>query len=283
MAASTAPILVPLDGSKTAEQILPLAAAAARAYEAPIRLIHAAGEAEGVTRPEDVAAAAQRFEAYAREAAARHGVTLNEGGVETISGKASQVILEAARDARLLAIATHGRGGFHATFIGSVADKVIRGAHVPLLVAPGHETASLGPGPVVVTLDGSEEGERALPEAREAARRLGREVVLLRAFSLLPPVTIDVAYYPPTYLEELEEAARAYLESVKQPGERTQLVTGPTAESIVTGANELGASLIVMASGGKGLAKRLALGSVTDRVLHTARRPLLIVPPPAES
>jgi nucleotide-binding universal stress UspA family protein len=46
----------------------------------------------------------------------------------------------------LIAMATHGRGGLPRLFLGSVADKVLRGCHTPLLVyrplreAPGSQT-----------------------------------------------------------------------------------------------------------------------------------------------
>lgn len=275
-------ILVPLDGSSTAERALPLANVLATAYGAQIRLLHVAGEAEGVKKPDDVTEAGSRFASYANEAVARAGVTAPIAAVETVPGKAADAILEAVGDARMIAIATHGRGGFKAAFIGSVADKVLHGAHVPVAVVSGAEgPVELGNGPVLVTLDGSEESERALPVARELARLLDRKVVLVRGFTLLPPVTLDVAYYPPNYVDELEESARAYLQSMAESGEEILLVNGPPAEAITDAANRLDASLTVMESGGKGLARRIALGSTTDRVVHMLRRPILIVPPPA--
>lgn len=280
---TTAPILVPLDGSETAERALPLAAAFATAYSAPLVLLHAVGDAEGVSKESEVAQASDLFATYAREAAGRAGAEVGEGAIQTVHGKAADVILDASKEARMVAIGTHGRGGFHATFIGSVADKVIRGARVPLLVVPGEEGgAKLAAGPVMVALDGSEDSERALPEARNAARLIGRDVVLMRSFSLIPSVSVDITYYPPTYLTDLEDAARAYLHSLAEPGEKVQLMNGLPAEAIVAAAERLDAALIVMASAGKGLAKRLALGSTTDRVVHTVRRPLLIIPPPEE-
>lgn len=276
------PILVPLDGSSTAERALPLANALATAYGAQIRLLHVAGEAEGIKTPEAVTEAASRFAGYANEAVARAGVTAPIEAVQTVPGKAAEAILEAAGDARMIALATHGRGGFKAAFIGSVADKVLHGAHVPVAVVSGAEgPVELGSGPVLVALDGSDESERALPIAREIARLLDRKVVLVRAFTLLPPVTLDVVYYPANYVEELEESARVYLHSMAESGEEIRLVNGPSAEAIIEAATQLDASLTVMESGGKGLARRIALGSTTDRVVHMLRRPVLIVPPPA--
>ncbi|MCA9854405.1 MAG: universal stress protein, partial [Dehalococcoidia bacterium] len=43
-------------------------------------------------------------------------------------------------------------------------------------------------------------------------------------------------------------------------------------------AAQVDSGLVVMASSGKGLAERIALGSTTGRVMHSLHRPLLIIP-----
>jgi len=47
---------------------------------------------------------------------------------------------------------------------------------------------------------------------------------------------------------------------------------------LLEASEEIDAALIVLTSSGKGLGKRLALGSTTDRVVHGAKRPVLVVP-----
>jgi nucleotide-binding universal stress UspA family protein len=59
------------------------------------------------------------------------------------------------------------------------------------------------------------------------------------------------------------------------------LVQGATAETIVREADRLNADLIVLGSHGHGAIRRALLGSVSEHVLHHARRPLLILPAPA--
>jgi nucleotide-binding universal stress UspA family protein len=53
-------------------------------------------------------------------------------------GPPASGILQFAEDrhADLIAIGTHGRGGLSRAVLGSVADKVVRGAHCPVLVVP---------------------------------------------------------------------------------------------------------------------------------------------------
>jgi len=111
------------------------------------------------------------------------------------------------------------------------------------------------------------------------AAKLGRDVVLVRAYSVPPPAGAEFAYYPADWATQLEEAAATYLAEVALPGEKPFVVHGPAAQAVVDVSENVDASLVVMASGGKGLAKRIALGSTTDRVLHSLHRPLLILPP----
>lgn len=278
MAAPKAPIVVPLDGSKNAEYAVPMAAWLARLYEAPVRFIHVT-EPERVPSAKELDVAQQHFVSYAADIAERAGLGTSEYSADLFAGSPGPVVLENSGEARAIVLASHGRGGFHATFIGSVADKIVRGSRVPVVVIPaieGEESVSIRM--IVVALDGSESGERGLAMAREIAEQAGAKIALVRAYSTPPAVGIEFAYYPPDLLTSLEQAGREYLEGIARPGEQCILAHGAAADVIAKAALDLHADLVVMASHGKGLAGRLALGSTTDRVMHSLRRPLVIVP-----
>ena len=61
---------------------------------------------------------------------------LRASGVAVIGWSATESILDLAHPERvaMVVIATHGRGGLRRLALGSVADKVVRGADVPVLV-----------------------------------------------------------------------------------------------------------------------------------------------------
>ncbi len=281
---SHASILVPLDGSKNAENAVPLASLLARLYDLPVRFIHVVEDAESVDGEEGMSHTREVFSSYAVDLAGRQGLEKEKVLAEVGYGSAAQAILSASEGVRFLVIATHGRGGFKAQFIGSVADKVIRSAKVPVATVPGvGAPMSLDKRPILVALDGSPEAEGGLEAARDLARRAGAKIVLVRAFSVPPPVGIEFAYYPPDLLTTMQTAAQEYLTGAAQPGEQTALVQGSPAGAIEQAATDVNAGLVVMTSHGKGLAARLALGSTTDRVLHSVHRPMLIVPITEES
>ncbi len=274
-----ASVLVPLDGSKNAENALPMAALLARAYDLPVRLIHVIDNADEMLTPQALDRAREVFSSYSLDLAARHGIDTSRAVAEVGYGPPAATILAAAEGVRFVVIATHGRGGFVATFIGSVADKVVRGADVPVVTVPGvGEPAAVDSRPILVALDGSPEAEAGLEAARDLAKRAAVKLALVRAISVPPPVGIEFAYYPPDILTTMQAAAQDYLKGIARPGEETHLVHGAAATAIEQIAANINAGLIVMTSRGKGLAARLALGSTTDRVLHSVQRPLLIVP-----
>ncbi len=147
-------VLVPLDGSPASEAVLPHVRWLRDAKEARLLLVRVVpsplevGSLYGIpsVRMESEAHRWQReaARAYLEEVAARLGD--GEGDVPAPdlrvveASSAAEGILEAARvnGADLIALSTEGRSGFGRTVIGSVADKVIRGAAVPVLaVRPG--------------------------------------------------------------------------------------------------------------------------------------------------
>ena len=139
-------ILVALDGSERAEAILPLTKEIGGAFDASYTLFrcvpphyaaspylpHAIAETREATERGEVDATA-----YLNDLAARlkaEGLTTsNEVGIGV--QPAPGIIRHAcAAGADLIAIATHGRGGLPRLLLGSVADKVVRGAPMPVLV-----------------------------------------------------------------------------------------------------------------------------------------------------
>jgi nucleotide-binding universal stress UspA family protein len=139
---------------------------------------------------------------------------------------------------------------------------------------------------ILVPLDGSERAERALPLAARVASASGGTVVLVRTVDVRP--TAGLYYEIPgdlqaDTLEARRTDAEGYLDiiarSAKMMGVTTQTVavTGPTASTILSVADEQSANLIVMCSHGYGGMKRWALGSVAQHVTRQAHVPVMVL------
>jgi len=122
-------ILIPLDGSALAEQVLEPALELARLMEARCSLLRVVE-----SRP-----ASAEAEVYLERVAAR----LGQQGLQlrtrvVVARHPVEAILKEAETqaSNLIALATHGRGGFKRLLVGSVADKLIRSAAPPVLVCP---------------------------------------------------------------------------------------------------------------------------------------------------
>lgn len=140
-------ILVPLDGSPLAEEALDPAMALARIWDAAVTLVQVVQPVLPVADPALPRASAydEGLTASCREQAQdylddlveqMHEQGLRATGVAVVAWNAAAAILDVARPERVavVALATHGRGGLRRLILGSVADKLVRGADVPVLV-----------------------------------------------------------------------------------------------------------------------------------------------------
>lgn len=135
---------------------------------------------------------------------------------------------------------------------------------------------------ILVTLDGSEYGERALPYTRDLAKAVGGRVSLLS-------VVLTATDWPvaPGSEEPDENRGRLWLnyldkqaEALRQAGVSevtTSVRFGEPARLIAEVAREQQADLIVMSTQGQGADEHYVLGSVALKVLMTAPCPVFMV------
>ncbi|MGH7306016.1 MAG: universal stress protein [Candidatus Rokuibacteriota bacterium] len=132
-------ILVPLDGSVLAEAALPRAVDLAESEGATISLLRAA-EASGRLGADPVEAQvtavreAEEYLAGVVRRLAERGATRVETHVWY--GPPAAAITEAAavQKADMIVMGTHGRSGLGRLVLGSVAESVLRGTTIPILV-----------------------------------------------------------------------------------------------------------------------------------------------------
>jgi nucleotide-binding universal stress UspA family protein len=289
-------ILMPLDGSALAEQVLPLAKMFAARFQAAVVLFQAIPtvreplRAEGEVFPADEQMELMRWQAreYLLKISKDFAVDQITTTCEVRVGAPAPAMLEFAEGAGidLIAMTTHGRTGLLRWVYGSIADKVLHGAHVPLLLLRAREEP-VAPKPLtrlLVPLDGSALAEEALAPARQIAAAFGAEVLLLRVWGV-PAVGYD--NLPVPVFDELEQAARAIAQSyvalvssqLQAQGVRVtgETQSGAAAEGILEMVQRAEASLIVMSTHGRSGLSRWVMGIVAESVLRAAPVPVLLI------
>ena len=145
-------ILICLDGSELAEQILPYAIEQAKRFNSELVLFRAFSEPSAVSLAipgmpgvpidsrnrerqliNDEQEAAQYLKSLAEKLRIEEKLTVN---YDLQMGIAGPAIVEYCKDhdIKLVAIATHGRSGLGRVVLGSVADYVIRHSNVAILL-----------------------------------------------------------------------------------------------------------------------------------------------------
>jgi nucleotide-binding universal stress UspA family protein len=136
-------ILVPIDFSAHAERSARLAAELARTFDASLTVLHVYSiptyplpEGYILASPETVAELMEKTSAAVKTMKERL-VDLGAPRVDTllVEGSAFTEIVRTARDkgCDLIVMGTHGRTGLKHALMGSVAEKVVRKAHCPVL------------------------------------------------------------------------------------------------------------------------------------------------------
>jgi nucleotide-binding universal stress UspA family protein len=295
-------ILVPLDGSRLAEQALSCAMALGRGLPAELVLFCAVSIPSDVQEALDRAGLQpdpllERLETEASEylEAMSHLLTKADLSFSHIVGHglpAGAIVDYGERmDIQLIVMASHGYTGIKRWRHGSVAERVLHSASVPVLLVRAKEEVSKGlPEPctfrrVLVPLDGSKVAEQVLPAIIPIVQALECEMILFRVPVMHTSGPFTGAWYLPqdSSFETADQNAKAYLERLarhlKGQGIEAATVTLPGAvpESIIDYAEIKDIDLIAMCTHGRTGIARWALGSVADRVLRASAKPILLV------
>lgn len=190
--------------------------------------------------------------------------------------------LAEAEGAGLIVVGSCHRGPVGRVLLGDASRAILQGASCPVAVAPWKYRAAARPPRVIgVGFDGSPEAREALRVAEDLARSLGarlhiRIVVQPAAPTwYVNPLALDVQ----GWLDEEERHARRLLErtlgEARVPADG-DVVTGQPAEKLQAMAEQV--DVIVTGSRDWGPLHRVALGSTSDRLMHDAMCPVIVVP-----
>ena len=280
-------ILVPLDGSELAEQVLPYVEELAGKLNSEVILITICLPGAPLERAltEYIERRAERIQSL--------GITTRSVCIE---GEPAASIIDFAgkNDVSLIVISSHGRTGIGHWPLGSIANKVVQKSHIPVFLIRSVHLATAAADKklqkILVTLDGSRFAEAIIPYVESLAKMMDSEVVLAR---VIEPVRLPhvAAYrerekYEQEYIAKLEREAGRYLNkrksTLRAKGVRviSALRQGRPDETIIQYAEDKSVNLIALTTHGFSGITKWAYGSVASRIIEGSSKPVLLVRPP---
>ena len=209
-------------------------------------------------------------------------------------GGAAEQIADVARELRadLIVVGRHGDRPGLTHRIGTTADRVIRIAPVPVLLATSMRDAR--PRHLLAPLDDADITPRVVEWARYLATRFGAHVTGLHVVTsaVLSHVALHacvdhglMALSPVGIRERLTKEGVAWLQSALAPASSStsvdaEVAFGWVANEIVAAAERTNSELIVVGRAGSGLGRRMPIGAVTRQLLRSALCPVLVVVEP---
>ncbi len=296
-------LLVPLDGSRLAEAVLPAAHRLAERFGATVSLLHVLEQgAPETVHGERHLADVREAEAYLQKVAEQcrcEGIAVEIHVHPNEERDVVASIIGHAREfgADLILLATHGWGGMRDLLVGSIAQQVLRRGSLPVLLV---KPTAAGEAPpfegkrLLVPLDGKPDHDGAvMPVVEAVAHPLGSDLLLLMVVPTLGTLPRDqgaAAILTPTATSmaldmEVEDAGR-HLERTAKPlreaglSVATEVRRGDPSSAVVEAAQATGADLIVMSTHGRAGLDAFWSASVGSKILSRIQQPLLLVKVP---
>ncbi|MFB6122721.1 MAG: universal stress protein [Haloferacaceae archaeon] len=283
-------LLVPVDGSDCSVAAAREAAVVADAFDARVRLLHvlsrSALRGEGVDPETADEATLRELAADALDAAKR---PLDASGVATdVAVRVGDTTDEirsslAAGDADLIAMGTHGRTGVRRFLLGSVAERVVRTASVPVVTARARPVEDVGPyEEILLPTDGSEASRAGVERGLDVAEAFDARVhVLYVVDRRLLSSGVDVG----PALSDVEarlrtrgdEAVASVADRATERGVEatTDVVEGIPHSRIRSAVTNRDVDFVAMGTHGKTGTNRWLTGSVAEQILRTSPGPVL--------
>lgn len=187
-------------------------------------------------------------------------------------------VLEAAPAFDLVVIGTHGRTGFERVVLGSVAEKLVRHAPCSVLAIRGEPDTFTD---VLCPIDFSESSQVVMSRAAQLVGPGGSGITLLHVVEAPTPTsgTFDALFVrdlEKAALRALDELARELRSKVEVPVQTCCRVGHAGAQILTMLDDEPVFDLVVVGSHGRTGLRRALLGSVAEKVVRHANRPVLV-------
>ena len=292
-------LIVPLDGSRLSEAVLPLAIQLAGKLNALVTLVHviernAPKAVHGERHLADPAKAEAYLEGLKKRMFPPELRVESHVHTTAITDVARSIVEHAWEfESDIVMMSTHGRSGLRDLFFGSIAQQIVSLGVPVLLVRPqeGREQPGLTGKPLLVPLDGTPLREQALEAAASLAGLCGVGLKLLMVVPTLQTLSgvenASKMMLPATTQEMLDlmhgdavEYLQGLISRLAVGGRRAtgEVLRGDPAELIVAAARRHETDLIVMSTAGKAGMNAFWSSSVAPKISSRTQLPLLLIP-----
>jgi nucleotide-binding universal stress UspA family protein len=285
-------ILVPIDFSPFSDYAADFAIFLAQKYNAQITLFHVVvmfetevDEEEHVKQLEQLV---ERKEQSSSEHLEKHQQKLKETHIKidsvlTRGISAADAILDYKNqnDFDLIVMGTHGRTGIKNWIYGSVAEKVVRLAKIPVITIHD-KRKNLQINNILVPVDFSKNSRSGIEEARKIAGEFAAKITFIHVIEqqLQPAfhvVGVESVFTADHNLKDITEEKLKEFCLKQDDSSAIKVLEGSSHQVIADYASEIGADLIVMSTRGYSGIEHLLIGSTTERVVRIAPCPVLTV------
>jgi nucleotide-binding universal stress UspA family protein len=300
-------MLVPLDGSKTAEVVLPYVKELAGRLDLNIYFLHidnSSGKEQQDVYQSYITDIASQLKQKAVEVQRETGTskTIETSG-EVVTGHTAEEIIQYAnkKDVDMILLSTHGHSGIRQWAMGNNADKVLRKSHIPVLLVRAVIPEEIIHAEwcrrmLIVPLDGSQTAESVLPHVETLAKQRSSEDIKVTLIRICEPVFVT-ADYPEASMQltwdehvkrmqdHAKEIAAQYLIKIQKRLEYSGIsvsslvLMGKAADEIINFAQKNQPNLIVMSTHGYSAINRWEYGNVADKILYGVPSPVFLVRP----
>jgi nucleotide-binding universal stress UspA family protein len=293
-------ILIPLDGSKLAEQALATARILVQKIHATPVLLHvieknAPPEVHGERHLQGIPQANAYLENLIKKNPFLKRASVEIHVHEEEVSQLAQSIIDHASDYQvdLIILTRHGEGGWKDKVVGSLVRQVIGHGHLPVLLSNAHPDSEhvCTFDRILLALDGDPEHDVSEKIAADFASQLKSQLLLLTVVPTLStlspdqsPASLLLPSATDAMLDISEESSAEYLKNHIRKLEKMGLTVegdverGDPVDCILEVAVEKDMDLIVLATHGKAGLEAFFAGSVASKVITDSTIPLLLIP-----
>jgi nucleotide-binding universal stress UspA family protein len=303
-------MLLPLDGSKLAEEILPYAQEVAAALRSNVVVLNITGSADLEIEMNRVyvKSMVEHLHDELGHIVTQHGSDSN-GAIkitgEVRTGYPAEEISKFASENGIdfIMLSPYGQSGVRRWSLGGTTEKVTRSSRVPVWIgrfkySNNKKDISWPINNILIPLDGSDLSECVIPFVKDIAKLALARKAEITLFNVNEPLMVN-ADYPEKIMHMswdehvkyqtlwMEKTSQEYLNNVKRKLEdtgfkvKTEITIGNPTEMILNYAISKSINLIILATHGRSGITRLEYGNVADKILHRSRIPIFLVRPEA--